>query len=210
MKKNRTIKNHFISKSISKHKTPYLCSIKNYETLEDSVRNTFGRVCWSHKIQECQADIYISKFKFLEIIRISLSAILSLGVFSLLFIDEYYIKIISTIISFVVLLITGYFKLINLPDIINEYKTTANKLLIIRDKLQFILMKINLKIDNIIDITSEYNEILDKLHIIYQDAPNTTEKAVEKAGKALKIKKDNDITDMEIDINLPHSLRRVP
>ena len=39
-----------------------------YAILEDSVRNTFGSVVWSHKIQEKQADIFrnINVWKLLK------------------------------------------------------------------------------------------------------------------------------------------------
>ena len=34
-------------------------SLAEYDALEDCTRNIFGRVMWSHKIQEKQADIYL-------------------------------------------------------------------------------------------------------------------------------------------------------
>lgn len=38
-------------------------SLAEYDALEDCTRNIFGRVMWSHKIQEKQADIYLFKSK---------------------------------------------------------------------------------------------------------------------------------------------------
>ena len=49
---------------------------------------------------------------------------------------------------------------------------------------------------------------LKKTDAIYLEAPTTTDEAVGKASKALKIKKDNTFTDAEIDSFLPLSLRR--
>ena len=50
--------------------------------------------------------------------------------------------------------------------------------------------------------------MVDKLADVYKTAPNTTDKAVKLAANALKVSKDNEFSDAEIDINLPDSLRR--
>ena len=53
-----------------------------YSILEDSVRNTFGSVVWSHKIQEKQADIYFSQYKCMETIKIATASLTSVGIVS--------------------------------------------------------------------------------------------------------------------------------
>ena len=40
-----------------------------YSILEDSVRNTFGSVVWSHKIQEKQADIYFHNINAWKLLK---------------------------------------------------------------------------------------------------------------------------------------------
>ena len=53
---------------------------EEYIILEDSVRNTFGGVIWSHKIQEKQADIYSSQYKYMETAKIVAASLTSVGI----------------------------------------------------------------------------------------------------------------------------------
>ena len=62
--------------------------------------------------------------------------------------------------------------------------------------------------DSVEILLARYKELVEKTDAIYLEAPTTTDKAVVKASKALKIKKDNTFTDEEIDSLLPLSLRR--
>lgn len=42
----------------------------SYKIIEDTVRDTFARAVWSHKIQEKQADIYQSQYKVMQTVSI--------------------------------------------------------------------------------------------------------------------------------------------
>ena len=54
----------------------------------------------------------------------------------------------------------------------------------------------------------KYEQAVKQLHKVYAEAPNTSDKAEELAGKALKETKDNTFFDEEIDSYLPISLRK--
>ena len=54
----------------------------------------------------------------------------------------------------------------------------------------------------------KYEELENQLHSVYSAAPATTHKAVDLAGKALNVTKDNTITNMEINQQLPVALRK--
>jgi hypothetical protein len=179
----------------------------NEDLLEDNIRHSYMGVVWSHKIQEKQADIYATQYRYLEIVRIICSTLTSVGIISLLFKDQFTIKIIATVISFVSTFISLFFKSFDTQSSIANHKKSANDLLVIRDKFRVLLVKIRMKSNNT-DILDEYESLLEKLGEIYKVAPNTTEKAVKKASKALKINKDNEFTDEEINITLPETLRR--
>lgn len=188
---------------------PFSALLGQYNDLEGSVRDTYGRVCWSHKIQECQADIYLSRYKFWEIIRIIGTAILSGEVFALFIFNELWVKWLTAGTSLLITCITGYFKISDLPQVINSHKQTAHKLLKVRDSLGLILLSIKMKSNSPREIQKLYEEIVEALDDIYLDAPQTTKKAVKAASKAIKNDKDNDITDEEIDLNLPKTLRKL-
>ena len=179
----------------------------NYKTLETSVRRSYASVVWSHKIQEKQCDIYTRQYRFLETVNIIAASTTSVGILSLIFTNQFWIKIISAILSFVTIFVSAYFKSFDLHQMTLSNKTTANKLLCIRDQLYLIILKIHMECDSANDLLIQYEKILKELDKIYQSAPNTTDKAVKLARKALNVSKDNTFTEDEINSFLPDELR---
>jgi hypothetical protein len=179
-----------------------------YSVIESSVRDTLGSVVWSHKIQEKQADIYDMRFKYMEIAKITAASLTSVGIISLIFSDELWIKIISMLLSFISVFVSAFFKSFDLQLMVNQHKAAAHTLLAIRDDLKLLLMQIRLQGDDIIGIYQKYETTVHRLDQIYAEAPKTTNKAVKKAKKALNITKDNTISDAEVDSFLPVGLRK--
>ena len=182
--------------------------IENYKMLEDVVRDSYASVVWSHKIQEKQADIYAEKFKKMETVNIVAASLTSVGIVALIFTDPLWLKLVSALISFATVYITAYFKSFDLQKFITSHKAAANKLIAVRDQYKILLTEIKLKVDSVENLLARYKELVEKTDAIYLEAPTTTDEAVGKASKALKIKKDNTFTDAEIDSFLPLSLRR--
>lgn len=179
-----------------------------YEILESSIRDTYGSVVWSHKIQEKQADIYSSQYKFLEIARIAASALTTVGIGTLFFENCIVVKVISAIISLASTFVSVFFKSFDLVNMVGQHKQAANSLLCIRDELKLLLLHIRLESKSEQEMLTQYEVLVRKLDDIYKSAPTTTDKAVELARRALQIDKDNDITDREIDLSLPIALRK--
>ncbi len=182
--------------------------VDNYRVLEDAVRESYASVVWSHKIQEKQSDIYAKKFKRMETINIASASLTSVGIIAIIFTDPLWLKLISTLVSFVTVYITAYFKSFDLQKLITSHKASANKLISVRDRFMVLLTKIRLQSDSVENLLLEYNELVKSTDEIYLEAPSTTDEAVERARKALKIKKDNTFSEEEIDLFLPYSLRR--
>lgn len=196
--------NYMITKRDEKHNIV----IEDYEVLEDVVRNSFAGVVWSHKIQEKQSDILTEKFKKLQTVNIVSASLTSAGIVALIFTDPMWLKVISTIVSFVSIYASTYIKTFDMQKLINAHKATANKLIVIRDKYKVLLAEIKLQKDSVSNLLSKYEELVKETNDIYLEAPSTTDKAVERAGEALKIKKDNTFSDEDIDSYLPLSLRK--
>lgn len=178
-----------------------------YKILEDSARDMFARAVWSHKIQEKQADIYQSQYKWMETLSIACASMTSVGILSTIFADQLWIKIASAILSFVTVFITAYFKAFDLSKLTKAHKETANKLLIIRNEIMGLLMSIKLKEKSVSELEERYNVLMDKANEIYKDAPQTTDKAVKAAKKALQVTEDNTFSVEEIDSYLPKALQ---
>lgn len=181
---------------------------QDYSTLEDAVRSTFASVVWSHKIQEKQADIYSMQFKCMEMAKIISASLTSVGIVSLIFTDQVWIKVLSALISFVSVFVSAFFKSFDLQTMVNAHKSTANRLLSIRDDLKVLLLKIKLQQDAVTELTKQYEKLIKTLNGIYIDAPCTTDKAVEQARIALNVTQDNSFSDKEINSYLPESLKK--
>lgn len=182
--------------------------IDDYDVLEQVVRSSYASVVWSHKIQEKQADIYAKKYKTMETINIATASLTSVGLVAMIFTDPLWLKLVSALISFATIYITAYFKSFDLLKLISSHKATANKLIEARDQHKVLLMKIRLQVDSLDKLLSNYEELVKITNSIYQEAPATTDKAVERASEALRVKRDNSFSDEEIDMFLPISLRR--
>jgi hypothetical protein len=101
-----------------------------------------------------------------------------------------------------------FFKSFEVQNNVSNHKKTAIDLLILRDKFRLLLIEIQMNKADTKEIFQKYDDLQRELGEVYRDAPNTTDKAVERANKALKINKDNEFSDKEIDENLPNSLKR--
>ncbi len=182
--------------------------ISKYSILEDTVRDLFVRVVWTHKIQEKQADIYQKQFKNMETISIVCTSLTSIGILSTIFNEQLWIKIVSAILSFTSFFVSAYFKSFDLNILSKTHKESANKLLIIRNEITSLLTSIRIQELSINELEEKYCELMDKANTIFEDAPITTDKAVKLARKALQVTGDNFFTNSEIDSYLPESLRK--
>lgn len=181
---------------------------KEYIALEDQIRPRYASVAWTHKIQEKQAEINEKKYAVLATINIVAASLTSTGIVTMILADQTWVKIISASVSFITVLITALLKAFDFQSMAKANKTAATKLVILRDELQLLLYKVRHATQPVSDLLEEFTAIQARVHAVYQEAPQTTDKAVEKADIALKEKKDNTYTDEEIDMLLPEGLRR--
>lgn len=175
--------------------------------LEDSIRNTFMGVVWSHKIQEKQADIYLKQYSTFSIINIAAASLTSVGILALIFENCMAIKVISGILALITVFFSIFFEKFHLLEMSERNKNTAKKLLVERDNLKLLLMQLKME-DDEKDIKTRYEKIVKRIDDIYLEAPNTSDKAVRRAQKALNVEKDNTFTVEEIDACLPETFRR--
>ena len=176
--------------------------------IEDVVRNSFSAVVWTHNIQEKHADLCLKRFKVLETVRIFASSITSVGILSLIFVDELWIKIISALVSLITVVISTLFKSFNTQELCDNHKKAAVALLAIRDKYQHLLLTIRVGEKSYNDLDQEYLALEQEKHSIYKDLPTTSDRAVQMASKALKIQKDNEFPNEEVDHYLPKVLHK--
>lgn len=178
----------------------------NSKMLLDEVRKIYSSAVWTHKIQEKQSDIYNEKYAILENINILVASITSCGIFSTIFCDNIWTKIIAAILSFITIIINTYFKSFDIKEKAKQNKKYANKFLVIRNKLLHLICEIHMGNIELSIINKEYTDILSEINELYVDAPYITQKAIDRAAIAIKEKEEYD-SDEEIDKLLPLTLR---
>lgn len=168
----------------------------------------FAGVVWTHKIQEKQADIYLSKLNLLEFVRIGASAITTSGIFAVIFLDTYWLKIATAVMSIVSLFINSYYKTYDLKGLQKHHKKSALDLLELREEFISVLCDIKLNKYTEENLLKKRDELLKRQMTIYKGALDTSGDAYDKAQKALKVQNDNTYTDEEIDSFLPMVARK--
>lgn len=185
-----------------------MSDINNIEIIESQLRQVFASVVWSHKIQEKQADIYLKKFNRLEFLRILLSAVTSSGIFAVVFVDNFCLKLVTAIVSAISLFITTYFKSYDLKSLQKQHKKSALEWLELRENIMTVLCDISLNKYDEDELIKKRDEFLKKKIEIAQETLDPEEKAVNQASKDLKNRQDNTYTDEEIDSYLPQLARK--
>lgn len=168
----------------------------------------FAGVVWTHKIQEKQADIYLENNNKMENWRMALSAVTTSGIFAVIFIDEYWLKIVTAIVSMISLFINSYYKVYDLKALQKKHKKSAIDLLELREEIIAVLCDIKIGKYDEESLISKRDEILKKQMQIYKECLDVSGDAVTKASENLKSRKDNTYSDEEIDGFLPVLARK--
>jgi negative regulator of replication initiation len=105
------------------------------------------------------------------------------------------------------LAITLYFKEISLVEQAQKHATVASKLWGVREQLLSLLIDMQDSLSSE-DLRQQRDVINKALEEIYKDAPRTDQRAYAAAKRALKAEEELFFTDNELDLMLPHVLRR--
>jgi len=170
------------------------------------VRETFGKIVYSHKTHEKAADICITKNKWFKRINVLLITLTSGSALGSILKGDYYL-ISTSILSTVTLFFVIYQLSLNLEQEAQNHKRTAKKLWLMREKYQNFIADIINGRHQINQIANMRNELLSELNKIIEDTPQTDSKAYYKARKALKIEEEMTFSKSEIDSFLPEELR---
>jgi len=170
------------------------------------VRETYGKVVYTHKTYEKAADITNSKSKWVKRINIFLLSLTSGSAIGALVSPEIFIMATSILATFS-LFFSVYQYNFNYEALSKDYKDTAQKLWLIREKYQnFIADILSDQFDPEI-IAGKRDSLLNELNQILACAPPTFPKAYSEARKSLKIEEEMTFSSEEIDNFLPEDLR---
>ena len=174
------------------------------------VREAYGRVVYSHKIHEKQADISFVNHRRVQWTFIVLTAVSS-GTFLItlmgLMFDNKATSLATSFIALLVTVMSLVTKNLNFGEEFKVHRNIASKLWGVRESYLSLISDI---MSGEIDYSQAQecrNNLQKAAQDIYSEAPRTSRKAFLRAQKGLKYNEEMTFTDNEIDLFLPRKLR---
>jgi hypothetical protein len=177
-------------------------------TIEAQIRECFGRVVYTHKTHEKQADILAKWRHTLSVAQIVLAAIGSGSFIATLFGNGPIGAAVGSVVSLLLLTLNAYTKAHDLGALAQQHKQAASDLWLVREQYFSLLTDLRLGLLSMDDVTARRDELMLHLQEVQQGAPATTPKAYAQAQTALKDRQDLTFSDSEIDAFLPGPLRK--
>jgi hypothetical protein len=177
------------------------------QSLIAQIRESYGRVVYSHKTHEKAADIYHSRLHRIKIFQITLSALTTGSLLYHLFSGNKIGTIIASVISAILLVLNFYTKEYNLAELSQKHHDAAQKLWNIRESYISLLTDFTTSAVDNKTAREKRDRLQDDLNQIYINAPRTFKQAYEQARKALKFKEELTFSEEEIDKLLPERMR---
>ena len=178
------------------------------DLLESQIRESFGRVTYSHKTHEKCADSLLTSLTWIKVFQIALPAISTGGFISLLFGSGMIGTWIGAASSAILLALNLYTKDTDLADLARKHRQTASDIWLIREKHLSLITDLAMGDHSLGAIREQRDSLVAELHGIYSSSPDTTSRAYRKAQRALKWDEEMTFSDEEIDAFLPNTLRR--
>ncbi|OZD01386.1 hypothetical protein CH275_20965 [Rhodococcus sp. 06-235-1A] len=174
------------------------------------VREAFGRVVYSHKTREKQADMCFTKHRWQQGVLVALTAISS-GTFLVAVVGLIGNPVLASLTtSFIALVVTWMSlgaKTFKFADESDAHRGVATQLWAVRES--YISLISDLMSGGISDeqARTRRDELQEATSAAYDDAPRTTTKAYTRAQEGLKHNEEMTFAPREIDLFLPEALR---
>ena len=183
---------------------------KNFTPFEDQIRECFGRVVYSHKAHEKMADRCSQTLQGYKMCQIAVSVLTTSGALSVVFVEQFWLKLATAVLSVVSLWVAGYMKGFDPGGTAQKHRDAAANLWPVRESYLSLLTDIRMGGVSPEEGVKRRDELQKILAAIYQGAPQTNSKAYADAQIALKKNEDYTFADAEIDKFVPVSLRKAP
>lgn len=170
------------------------------------IRETFGKVVYTHKTHEKASDICINESKRLKGINVFLLVLTSGSAVGSILKGQDFLFV-TSILATLALLVAVYQLSFNLEGLGREYKIIAKRLWFIREKYQNLIADVMGERYASKEIAEKRDSLLLELNKILENAPPTDSKAYSKARKSLKIDEEMTFSNKEVDNFLPEELR---
>lgn len=177
------------------------------ETFQLSViKDSFGRVVWTHKVHEKQAEIYTICADLLDWASVIFSVLTSAALLYVLLEPDTRLNI-SVILSFLAL-ISRLLQLVFNPRVKRDaHKSTAKQLWSIKERYINLIADIKSETFPLDLIIQKRDALTEELTVIYSNALQTSAHTMNMARRALNVKDEHTFNHGEIDSFLPEGIR---
>jgi len=173
-------------------------------------REAFGRVVYSHKTHEKQADICFHRHRLQQVILIALTVVSS-GTFLVSLVGALGNPVLTGLVtSFVALLVSAASlatKTFKFSEETQAHRDIASRLWGVRESYLSLIADLMSGEISIVEARERRDELQEATRAAYADAPRTSPKAFSRARKGLKDNEEMTFTSREIDLFLPQPLR---
>ena len=190
------------SNKIAKEESTYL--------ILSQVRESFGRVVYSHKVHEKQADICFSKHRWQQGVLIGLTAIGSVTFLTEvvgLLANRTAASLTTSLVALLVTWVSLGAKTFNYSEEAEAHRVTASQLWTVRESYISLITDLMSGDISSTEAQARRNELQEKTYSIYSTAPRTSDRAFKRAQEGLKQNEEMTFTPREIDLFLPEALR---
>lgn len=179
---------------------------KNF--LDAQLRESFGRVIYTHKVHEKEADILLGRLSKIKLGQIILPAISAGGFVAMLLDAGWWGSLVGAILSTILFALNLYTKNYDLAHQAQQHKDAAIRIWSIREEYLSLITDLATGSRPLTDIQLKRDALVKELGCIYAKSPSTTTAAYKKAQKALKLEEELTFSVKEVDSFLPQVLRR--
>ena len=176
--------------------------------LDAQIRESFGRVVYSHKAHEKEADILLAQLSKIKLGQIVLPAISTGGFVTVLLGTGWWGSLVGGIFSAALLALNLYTRNYDLGPQAQQHRDAAINIWSIREKYLSLITDLAMGCVALSDIQRKRDALVDELRDVYANSPSTSEAAYKKAHKALNVQEEMTFSVTEVDSFLPQALKR--
>ncbi len=174
------------------------------------VREAFGRVVYSHKTHEKQADLCLTKHRWQQGTLVGLTAVSS-GTFLVsvmgLIGDPTSTSLVTSSVALLVTWLSLGSKTFRFAEESDAHRGIAARLWDVRESYISLIADLMAGVVPDSEGRARRDELQESARSAYADAPRTTSKGYMRASKALKDNEELTFSPQEIDLFLPEALR---
>ena len=174
------------------------------------VRESFGRVVYSHKVHEKQADICFCKHRRLQGVLAVLTAIGSVTFLTEvvgLLANRTLASLTTSLVALLVTWASLGAKTFNYSEEAEAHRATASQLWNVRESYISLITDLTSGDIPSVDAQARRDDLQEKAYAIYSTAPRTSSCAFKRAQQGLKSNEEMTFSPYEIDLFLPKALR---